>query len=50
MKLTLNVLLLVLALICFGVKFVLTLAGGSSGKVDLDALGMVFLIAAFLFG
>ena len=50
MKLTLNVLLLILSLICFGVKFVLAAAGGSSGKIDLDALGMVFLVAAFLVG
>jgi hypothetical protein len=50
MKLSLNVLLLLLALICFAIKFILGLVGGSSGKIDLDALGMTFLVAAFLFG
>jgi len=50
MKLGLNFVLLLLGLLCFAVKFVLALAGGNSGKVDLDALGMIFFIAAFLFG
>lgn len=41
--------LLVVALVCFAVKFVLGLFGGSSGKLDLDALGMAFFIASFIF-
>lgn len=50
MKLGLQALLLFLALVCFAIKFCLALGGGNSGKLDLDALGMVFFVAAFLFG
>lgn len=50
MKLGLSVLFLILSLIIFAVKFILVLVGGNSGKVDLDALGMCFLVCAFLFG
>lgn len=49
MKFGLNVVLLVLSLVCFAVKFFLGLFGGSSGKLDLDALGMCFLVASFIF-
>jgi len=50
MKLGLSVVFLILSLLSFAVKFILVLAGGNSGKVDLDALGMIFFVAAFLFG
>lgn len=39
---------LIAALVCFLVKVILTLFGGSSGKLDLQALGAAFFVAAFL--
>lgn len=50
MKLSLNLILLLLAFVCFLVKFLLALFGGSSGKLDLSALGATLFVASFLFG
>lgn len=50
MKLGLQTLLWLLALLCFIVKFILTAANGSDGKIDLMAAGMTFFVAGFLFG
>lgn len=45
-----KILFLFAAFLCFLVKALLTLFGGSSGKLDLDALGMTLFVAAFIFG
>jgi len=48
MKLTGSVLLMVLALLCFVVQVILSLAGGSSGKLNLMALGAALFVVSFL--
>ena len=40
--------LFILAALCFGVRVLLSLFGGSSGKLDLQALGACLFVCAFL--
>jgi ABC-type methionine transport system permease subunit len=49
MKITANFIMLLFALVCFLVQFVIGLAGGNTGKINLMALGATFFVAAFLF-
>jgi hypothetical protein len=50
MKLGLNFILLLVAVICFAVSFLVKAFGGNTGRADLTDLGLFFFALAFLAG